>query len=120
MPVPELLASHDQKGHVTPNFDCLYLRNAVAPLIMLFASYNTDAKISHVEPYFSHHDQRNGIVPLMTLLMPCYTNASTNMSHNQTSHVIPHFSCLDLRNAVLSLMMPVASHDSHADITGMT
>ena len=37
------MASHDQKCHVTPHFDDLYLRNAMIPLITPSASLDTSA-----------------------------------------------------------------------------
>ena len=42
MPMPVLMASHDQKCHVTPHFNP-YLRNAVVPLMIPLASQDTDA-----------------------------------------------------------------------------
>ena len=43
MPMPVLISLHDQKSHVTPYSDCLGLRNAKVPLLMLLASHDTNA-----------------------------------------------------------------------------
>ena len=37
-----LMASHNQKGHVTSHFDSFDLRNEMVPLMMALASYHTD------------------------------------------------------------------------------
>ena len=40
---------HDQKGHITQNFDHLYLRNAMRPLMVLSTSH--DAGTNEVESH---------------------------------------------------------------------
>ena len=37
MPVQVLIASHDEKGHITPYFEHVDLRNAMVPLMMPLA-----------------------------------------------------------------------------------
>ena len=41
-PMPDPMASHDQKSHVAPDFKYLYLRNAILPLTVMLASYDAD------------------------------------------------------------------------------
>ena len=66
------MVSHNQKGQVVSQFDCLDLQNAMVPLMTPLASCDANAGTScvtdqkgHVAPYFNHHDLRNVMVPLM-------------------------------------------------------
>ena len=56
---------------------CLKVRNAVVPLVILWAAYNTDASAdgtkvaqSHVAHHFSCLNLRNAMVPLIVLSRP--------------------------------------------------
>ena len=48
MPMPVLMASHDQKAHVALHFDHLDLKNAMAPLLVLFTSHDTYTNANYV------------------------------------------------------------------------
>ena len=60
------------------------------------------------------------MVPLTTLLTTCDTNISPSGVNCQASDVSTHFNDLDLRNAMVSLITPSASHDSDANLNGIT
>ena len=42
------MTSHDQNSHVAPDFDCLQLRNAMVPLMILSAFCNANASTSGI------------------------------------------------------------------------
>ena len=42
MPMAVLMALHDQKGHVTPHFSYLDVRNAMVPLMVSLLSIGSD------------------------------------------------------------------------------
>ena len=74
MPVLMSVALHEKKIHVTLNFNCLYLRNAMQALIMPLTWGNTDASASgikwpksYVAPHFNCIGLRNVLV---TFVMP--------------------------------------------------
>ena len=46
--MPKQMVSHEGKGHVTPHFDCLDLRNAMVPLTIPLASHDLNACASDV------------------------------------------------------------------------
>ena len=83
------MASNDHICHVTCNFNCLDLRNAMLPLMtwhhltlksvsMASHDQNPDGQTSHVANYFNHLNLRNSVVLLTMPLASCYTNASNN------------------------------------------
>ena len=84
--IPLMLMSHDQKDHITPDFDHLDIRSVVVPFRMPLAS--GDAKLNdvtwwkyHVSSHFNCSDLRNAVVPVMMLLI---SSLETQMvSHNQ-------------------------------------
>ena len=66
MPVPVLMASHDQRDHVTPHFDHHNLWNTMVPL----TSCDTGTKASldqNVMLHFYCLDIRNVLLPLTVL-----------------------------------------------------
>ena len=69
MPVP--MASHDQKSHVVPHFDCIDPRKAIVPLTMPNASDDTKASAydqkSYAKFHINHRGLRNRMVLLITL-----------------------------------------------------
>ena len=85
MSMPVLMESHDKKGHVTPHFNHLYLRNAVMPSMMHLASCDMDPDTNaitcpkiHIAPHFDYLDMRNVMVPLLMPSSSCHTNAGAN------------------------------------------
>ena len=116
----------NQKSHVAPYFDHLYLRNAVVWLPMPLASHDADSGTSdvtwqkgHVTPHFDHLDIRNAVVPFMTqhcvMLIPV-----SIVSHDQNSNIVPHFNHFDPVNVMMQLMMPWALYDANASTNGIT
>ena len=43
MLVPVQTASHDEKSHVMPCFNCIHLMNKMVPLMMYLASHDSNA-----------------------------------------------------------------------------
>ena len=87
--MPKTMPSHDQRSCCT-SFQFHTLRNAVVPLIMLFAAYDTDTiandiKLfkSHVVPQLSCLDMRNAMVPFWIPLVSCDANTSILTKHIQ-------------------------------------
>ena len=125
IPLGVPMVYHVQGGHCAPHFNNCDLRNAMAPLMMLFTSHDADINAvasndtsingssitwwkSHVTPHSSCLELRNAVVPLMMLLAACYTDASASGIKWPESHVLSHFNCLDLRNAVVPFLLPLA------------
>ena len=110
MPVASCVVNADgngitrQKGHVAPLFNCLNLRNAVAPLMMLLASCDPDAcafgirwQKRLVASHLDCHCVRSAVVPFLS----------------QWPYVSPHSDHLELTNAILPLEMPSALLDAN-------
>ena len=60
--------------HISCTSSCLNLRNALVPLMMPLAAYDTKSGVNgiklpqhHVAPDFNCHDLRNTVLPLVTL-----------------------------------------------------
>ena len=49
MPMMAPMILHDQKGYVALHFGHLDLRNAMVPLMMMLASYNTDSSANGIK-----------------------------------------------------------------------
>ena len=58
------------------------------------------------------------MVPLVTPLALCDTDANKNHITCPKSNPAPNFSCLNLRNTVVPLMMLLGSYDTHASANG--
>ena len=107
-----------QKSHVTSNFDCLDLSNAMVTLRMLTVSCDDNTSVnsmawqkSHVLPHFYHIDQRNAMMLLA---------ASDIDTGTMTRKLfLPHFYHLDMWNVMVLLKMPAASCDTDSGANGV-
>ena len=80
---------------------------------MLLTSMASHNQTSHVASHFDHLDL-NGMVSLMTLLVWCDTDTSTNGIALWNGYAAHCFSHLDLMNTRVLLTMLFASHDADA------
>ena len=81
------MVSHDPTSHVAIQCECLDLRNAGKPLMMLLVSHDINASTngiiwpkSHVAPHFNCLDLRIAVVPLSVPLVSCDANVCADFS----------------------------------------
>ena len=108
------MASHDQRCHVAPHFDCLNPRNTVVTLMMLSTTHDTNDSgngitwtKNYAAPYSNHLHIKTAKMSLTFLL-------GSMASHDQKSCCTSFWSP-DLRNAMVPLMILSTSHDVNAD-----
>ena len=120
MPMPVLMASHDQ-GHVAPHFNQLDLGNAMMPLVSPDVDTNSNGIFCHQHWCQSCDMIKNVMLHLISIIMTywiqwCYSwcfkhHVLPVASHDQKSHVVSHFNHLGLSNSVAAFTMPLALHD---------
>ena len=112
------------RSHVALHFDCLSLRNLMAPFTMLSASCGAADTIGVTwskKPCFtwfqlSWPKEFNGAI-YNTI---CHVMSMPMASFDQKSHVVPNYVHLDLTNSVEPFAIPLAWHDACADVSGIT
>ena len=87
MPMLALMVSHEQKKSCCTSFQSSWPKNGVVPFTRHLASCdaNTDANSvydwkSHLAPHFYCLDLGNGVMPLVTPLASCVTDANTSVN----------------------------------------
>ena len=92
---------HMTKNYDVPHFSWRNLRNALVPLMMLFAAYDTGTGINGTK--FQKHYWHHIISRLVAVVL-----------HEPKSPIAPHFDHFDRRNALVPLMVlstsPVGCH----------
>ena len=89
------------------------------PLMMPLASHDADAnsttwpKTSCSSPV-GHCDVTEGMVPLMTLLRGCDSDAAASCIMTKRSYSTHCFNHLDLMNIMVPLRIPLVSHNADA------
>ena len=109
-----------KKRYIAPHFDNFDPRNAIKPLMMMMASCNVNTNTSHVVPHFNCFELRNAVGALTILSTSCGITTDGNGVTHHKGYFVPHFDSNSSKNTVVPLMIPLASHETDANTSGIT